>query len=52
MISLGIDVVNADCISAQLGHANKIALALCGVNQGILRDELISNAYVDCTKLV
>lgn len=52
MISLGIDVVNANCISAQLGHESKIALALCGVNQGVIGNELISDAYADCTKLV
>ena len=40
-----IDVVNTDGVCTKLLHESGIELALLGVHQRIIRDELVSNAY-------
>ena len=40
-----VDVVNTDGVGTELLHKSGIELALLGVHQWIIRDELVSNAY-------
>lgn len=45
MVGIGVHVVHANRVGAQLGHANDVALALGGVNERIVGGELIGDTW-------
>lgn len=44
VVGQGINMVDANGISAQLGHAHDVPLALFRVYEGIIGDELVGDA--------
>lgn len=45
MVRAGINMVDADGVYAELGHASDVELALLGVDQGIVGRELVSHSW-------
>lgn len=54
VVGLGVHVVDADGVGAQLAHEGRIAFALRDVDEGIFGDELVRDAFqvVLCSVLV
>lgn len=45
MVAIGVHVVHADRVGAQFGHASDVALALGGVDEGIVGGELVGDTW-------
>ena len=45
MIAIGVNVVNANGIGTKILHLFGVSCTLFSINEGIVRNELIRNAY-------